>query len=263
MGHENHRGRVVLVTGAARGIGRGIAEAFAAAGDRVVVADHDGDEADRVAGALRAAGADALAVRVDVRDAAAVGAMVAGAVERFGRIDVLVNNAGVYPNTPVLEMAEAEWDAVFDTNAKGAFLVSQAVAAAMVARGGGGRIVNISSGAAVLGRPGAAHYCASKAAVDMFTKVLAIELAPHGILVTAVAPGLIAVPGADLAPEYVEALVALTPVKRAGQPADVANAVLFLASPAASFITGTILGVDGGGLAGRPLPLSRRPAAEA
>ncbi len=260
MSHNYHRGRIVLITGAARGIGRGIAEAFAAAGAGVVVADKDGVEAERVADELRGTGAEALAVPVDVREAAAVAAMVERALARFGRIDVLVNNAGIYPNTPVLEMDEAEWDAVFDVNVKGMFLASRAVAASMVARGGGGRIVNISSGAAVSGRPGAAHYCASKAAVEMFTKVLAIELAPHGVLVTAVAPGLIEVPGADLAPEYVEALVALTPVKRAGEPADVANAVLFLASPASSFITGTILGVDGGGLAGRPLPLSRRAA---
>ena len=260
MDHDTGRSRVALVTGGARGIGRGIVEAFAADGAAVVVVDRDGEEAERVAGELRDGGAAALAVPLDVREAGAVSAMVERALGRFGRIDVLVNNAGIYPNTPVLEMAEAEWDAVFDVNVKGAFLVSQAVAAAMVARGEGGRIVNISSGAAVSGRPGAAHYCASKAALNMFTKVLAIELAPHDILVTAVAPGLITVPGADLTGEYVERLIAMTPVKRPGQPSDIANAVLFLASPASSFITGTILGVDGGGLAGRPLPLSRRPA---
>ena len=263
MDHHGFRGRVALVTGGAHGIGRGIAEAFAAAGGSVVVADRDGAEAERVAAALGAGWAEALAVPVDVREAAAVATLVEQALGRFGRIDFLVNNAGIYPNTPVLEMDEAEWDAVFDVNVKGAFLVSRAVAATMVERGEGGRIVNISSGAAASGRPGAAHYCASKAALNMFTKVLAIELAEHGILVTAVQPGLITVPDAPLTGEYVARLIDLTPLKRPGQPADVANAVLFLASPASSFITGTILGVDGGGMAGRSLQLSRRAASDA
>ena len=192
----------------------------------------------------------------DVRDASAVTAAVAHALDRFERIDVLVNNAGIYPNTPVVEMDEAEWDAVFDINVKGMFLVSQAVARAMIARGKGGRIVNISSGAAESGRVGAAHYCASKAAVNMFTRVLAIELAPYEIAVNAVGPGLIEVPGAALTREYVDALIAATPMRRIGQPEDVAQAVLYLASPAATYMTGTTLYVDGGGLAGRALPPS-------
>ena len=181
MSHDQHRGQVVLVTGAARGIGRGIAEAFAAAGAAVVVADLNEEGAEQVAAGLRVEGTEALAVGVDVSSAAGVAEMVRQAVERFGRIDVLVNNAGIYPNTPVLEMDEAEWDAVFDVNVKGMFLVSRDVARTMVPRGGGGRIINISSGAAVSGRIGAAHYCSSKAAVNMLTRVLAIELAPHGI----------------------------------------------------------------------------------
>jgi 3-oxoacyl-[acyl-carrier protein] reductase len=261
MSHDQHRGQVVLITGAARGIGRGVAEAFAAAGAAVVVADVNGEGAERVAAALREAGSETLAVAVDVSDATQVAALVRQAIERFGRIDVLVNNAAIYPNTPVLEMDEAEWEAVFAVNVKGMFLVSRDVARTMVARGGGGRIINISSGAAVSGRIGAAHYCSSKAAVNMLTRVLAIELAPHGINVTAVQPGLIEVPNAPLTGEYVDALVAMTPLKRKGQPSDIANAVLFLAAPASSFITGTILGVDGGILAGRAaLPLSRPEA---
>jgi NAD(P)-dependent dehydrogenase (short-subunit alcohol dehydrogenase family) len=153
-------------------------------------------------------------------------------------------------------MSEAEWDAVFDTNVKGMFLVSRAVARQMIAGGVAGRIVNISSGAANSGRVGAAHYCASKAAVNMFTRVLAIELAPHGIVVNAVAPGLIEVPGWSLSEAYIDALVSATPLGRIGQPEDVARAVLYLASPAATFITGTVLGVDGGSQAGRAVPLS-------
>jgi NAD(P)-dependent dehydrogenase (short-subunit alcohol dehydrogenase family) len=153
-------------------------------------------------------------------------------------------------------MSESEWDAVFDTNVKGMFLVSQAVARRMIERSAGGRIVNISSGSAKSGRIGAAHYCASKAAVDMFTRVLALELAPHDIAVNAVAPGLIEVPDWSLSEEYINALIALTPMGRIGQPEDIARAVFYLASPEATFITGSVLAVDGGSLAGRPLPLS-------
>jgi NAD(P)-dependent dehydrogenase (short-subunit alcohol dehydrogenase family) len=247
----SHSNRVVLVTGAGHGIGRAIAEAFASNGDRVIVADRSEDRAREVAEAIAA-----LPVAVDVSNAAAVEQAVQDVVDRYGQIDVLVNNAGIYPNTPVLEMAEAEWDAVFDTNVKGVFLVSRAVARRMAARGAGGRIVNISSGSAKSGRVGAAHYCASKAAVEMFTKVLAMELAPQGIVVNAVAPGLIEVPGWSLSEEYIDALVAATPLGRIGQPEDIARAVLYLASPDATFITGSVLSVDGGSLAGRPLPLS-------
>ncbi len=260
MGDDTGR-RVVLVTGAAQGIGKGIAAAFAAGGDAVVVADREAAGAEAVARRLAAStGAETLGVAVDVRDAASIQAMVERSTGHFGAIDVVVNNAGVYPNTPVLEMEEQEWDDVFDTNVKGLFLVSKQVAAAMVDAGRGGRIINLSSGASMSGRAGAAHYCASKAAVNMFTRVLAIELAPHQITVNAVAPGLIAVPNAPLAPAYVEAMLALTPVRKMGDPSDVANAVCFLASPASSFITGEVLSVDGGVLAGRAVPLSRPDA---
>jgi NAD(P)-dependent dehydrogenase (short-subunit alcohol dehydrogenase family) len=249
--------RVVLVTGGGHGIGRAIAEIFARDGDAVVIADRDEERAREVAAALHdETGAELLPVAMDVRDAASVAAGVGQAIARFGRVDVLVNNAGIYPNTLVVEMDEAEWDAVFDVNAKGMFLVSREVARHMIARGGGGRVVNISSGSAKSGRLGAAHYCASKAAVEMFTKVLALELAPHDIAVNAVAPGLIEVPGWSNTEEYINALVGLTPMGRIGQPEDVARAVHYLASPQASFITGTVLGVDGGSRAGRPLPLS-------
>ncbi len=257
MTHTDHHDRVVMVTGGANGIGRAIAQAFAIGGARVIIADRQGDAAEDTAQAIASGtGAELIAIAVDVRNAAAVTAAVAQALDRFERIDVLVNNAGIYPNTPVVAMDEAEWDAVFDINVKGMFLMSQAVARAMIARGKGGRIVNISSGAAESGRVGAAHYCASKAAVNMFTRVLALELAPYEIVVNAVGPGLIEVPGSSLTQEYVDALVASTPMSRIGQPEDVAQAVLYLASPTASYMTGTTLYVDGGGLAGRPLPPS-------
>lgn len=249
--------RVVFVTGAGHGIGRAIVEIFARDGDRLVIADRSRGAAEAVADALQADfGVEALAVAVDVREASAVEAAVQQVIDRFGQIDVLVNNAGIYPNTLVVEMDEAEWDAVFETNVKGMFLVSRAIARRMIARGAGGRIVNISSGSARSGRVGAAHYCASKAAVEMFAKVLALELAPHDIAVNVVAPGLIEVPDWSLTDEYITALVGLTPMGRIGQPEDIARAVYYLASPEATFITGTVLGVDGGSLAGRPLPLS-------
>ncbi len=257
MTHCDHGGRVALVTGAANGIGRGIARAFAQAGAKVVLVDRNEDRVWEAASAIAdETGGETLPIAVDVRDAAAIDAAVSHAIDRFGQIDVLVNNAGIYPNTPVVEMDEAEWDDVFDVNVKGTFLVSRAVARAMIARGAGGKIVNITSGAAESGRVGAAHYCASKAAVDMFTRVLALELAPYDIAVNAVGPGLIEVEGQALHQEYIDALVAITPMRRMGQPEDVARAVLYLASPSATYITGTTLYVDGGGLAGRPLPLS-------
>jgi 3-oxoacyl-[acyl-carrier protein] reductase len=249
----NPSDRVVLVTGGGHDIGRAICEIFARGGARVVIADRSADAAESVAKAIRKeTAAEALPAEVDVRDAASVEAAVEQVIDRFDQIDVLVNNAGIYPNTPVVEMSEEEWDAVFDTNVKGMFLVARR----MIERGADGRMVNISSGSAKSGRIGAAHYCASKAAVDMFTRVLALEVAPHDIVVNAIAPGLIEVPDWSLSDEYINALIALTPMGRIGQPEDIARAVLYLASPEASFITGSVLSIDGGSLAGRPLPLS-------
>jgi NAD(P)-dependent dehydrogenase (short-subunit alcohol dehydrogenase family) len=256
MSQNHYPARSVLVTGAGHGIGRGIAEAFAEAGDAVIVADRDLERAEEVAASLQERfGARAVPLAVDVRDSASVAAMVDAALAALGGIDVLVNNAGVYPNHLVVDMSEEEWDAVFDTNVKGMFLVSRAVARHMIARGGDGKIVNISSGAAKSGRIGAAHYCASKAAVDMFTRVLALELARHDIAVNAVGPGLVEVPDWSLSDEYIDAIVGANPMGRIGQPEDIARAVRYLASPDATYITGTTLYVDGGSLAGRALPL--------
>ena len=152
---------------------------------------------------------------------------------------------------------EAEWDAVFDINVKGIFHVTQAVARQMAAQGRGGRVINISSGASVSGRRSAAHYCTSKAAVNMLTQVLAIELTPLGITVNAVAPGLIEVPDWNATQEYVDAIVQHIPAGRIGQPLDIARAVLHLASPESDFVSGSIFFVDGGSGAGRThLPFS-------
>jgi len=251
------RDHVVLVTGAGAGIGFAIAQAFHEAGARVAVGDL------REAAVARAASrlADAERVysrRVDVRDARSTTEFFEGAERALGPVTVAVANAGIYPNTPVLDMTTEEWDCVMETNARGVFLTSQAAARSMVSRGTRGKIVTLASGAAQSGRQGAAHYCASKAAVVMFTKVLALELAQHHINVNTIAPGLIEVEGevSPLTREYVETLTRSIPWGRIGHPQDIANAALFLASPLAEFITGEVLAVNGGSAAGRVfLPL--------
>ncbi|WP_030922427.1 SDR family NAD(P)-dependent oxidoreductase [Streptosporangium amethystogenes] len=253
-------GTVVLVTGGAQGIGRGITGAFHEAGATVVVADLDETRTARVTAELAAVSGGspaASAVRLDVRDPESVTAAFEQATALHGGVDVLVNCAGVYPNTPVLDMTAAEWDEVFAVNVRGVMLASQAFARTSGTLGDGRRIVNVSSGAARSARVGAAHYCSSKAAVEMLTRVLALEFAPSGITVNAVAPGLIEVPATvALSAEYVAALVAGQPVHRMGTPAEIARACVFLADPDSSFITGSVLDVDGGFLAGTALPPS-------
>lgn len=251
--------RVAIVTGAGHGIGREAAIQLAAQGNSVVVADINGDHAQAVASEI---GRHAFAIEVDVRDRPGIDALVTETVSRFGGIDILVNNAGIYPNTPFLEMDEEEWDAVFDVNVKGMFNVTQAVARQMVAQGRGGRVINISSGASISGRRGASHYCTTKAAVNMFTKVLAIELTPLGITVNAIAPGLIEVPDADLTDEYRDTLLSGIPAGRVGLPIDIARTVVYLASPESDFISGSVVFVDGGSSAGRThLPFSSKARA--
>jgi len=193
-----------------------------------------------------------------VRDRRRIDEIVSDAIEEFGHIDVLVNNAGIYPNTPFLVLAEDEWDAVFDVNLKGMYLVSQSVARTMVDKGINGRIVNLSSGASVSGRPGAAHYATSKAAINMLTKVMAMELGRDGITVNAIAPGLIEVPGWDHNPEYIETLTKGIPIGRIGHPSDIARVVSFLIQPDSEFINGSIYFVDGGSSTGRTtVPFSK------
>jgi 3-oxoacyl-[acyl-carrier protein] reductase len=250
--------RSILVTGAADGIGRGIATCFANQGDRVALLDYDADKLERTASELRAGGRQVIAIQTDVRDAAAVDAAVARTVEAHDGLDVAINNAAVYPNTPVVNMDEDEWDRVMDTNLKGAFLFTRAAARQMLKQGRGGKLCLIASGAYKSARRGAAHYCASKAGLVMLAQTLALELAENRINVNVVSPGFIEVglrPGVSI--PYREKIKHDIPWGRFGQPEEIAHAVQFLCSPEAEFITGTVLSVDGGSSAGRfHLPIS-------
>jgi NAD(P)-dependent dehydrogenase (short-subunit alcohol dehydrogenase family) len=240
-------GLVAVVTGADRGIGRGIALALARAGCRVVV-NHlaTRERADAVVAEIQAIGTEAVAIGADVRVAAEVTTMVQSAVDRFGRLDVLVNNAGVQTWKALLEVTENEWDLVIDTNLKGCFLCTQAAARHMKTQGGGA-IVNIGSGSNKVPFPGLAAYTASKGGIEMLTKVSAIELAAHGIRVNCVAPGAVEIERTRLElPDYAGMMGRITPLGRVGTPEDIAEAVVFLASASADFITGQTLAVDGG-----------------
>jgi NAD(P)-dependent dehydrogenase (short-subunit alcohol dehydrogenase family) len=245
--------KVVLVTGAAQGIGLAIAEAFLRAGACVVLNDRTSERVRMGIEALADWEACIHPGPADVTRRTEVGTLVNDAIDTLGRLDIAINNAGLYPVTSVLEMTEEEWDSVLDVNLKGTFLVSQAVARHMVGRGEGGQIVNIASGSYKTARLGCAHYCASKAGVVLFTQVLAMELAPHQIRVNAVAPGLIDVPESltPVPPEYAAATLKVIPWGRLGKPQDVAGAVLMLCSDHADYITGTVVSVDGGLSAGR------------
>ena len=244
-------GDVAVVTGGAAGIGFGIAQAFRAAGARLAIGDVR--EPALKAAAVRIGRDGVFAHTVDVRDERSVEAFVAAAERALGTLTIAVANAGIYPNTPVLDMPVEEWDRVMETNARGVFLTCRAAARSMMARGAGGRIVTIASGAAFSGRAGGAHYCSSKAAVVMFTKVLAMEVAQHRINVNCVAPGYIKVDGETsvLTPDFETALLKSVPLGRLGSPADIAHAVLFLCSPLAEYMTGEVIAANGGAFAGR------------
>src|SRR4051794_20772414 len=240
-------GQVVIVTGAASGIGLGIARAFHDAGASVVLGDVHQAALDQTRATF--ADQERLAfVQVDVRDAEAVANLVATAEQAFGPPAVMIANAGIVPNVSVLNMDVSAWDAVIETNLRGVFLSCQAAARSMVAHGTRGRIVTISSIAHSHGRLGASAYCASKAGVVMFTKVLAMELAEQRINVNCVAPGVVEIPGrvSRMSEEFRAALLQAIPWGRRGQPDEVAEAVLYLCSPGAEYITGALLPVNGG-----------------
>ena len=243
-------GRVAIVTGAGRGMGRAVASRLAAGGAKLVVNDLDADSAEGTAGALREAGAEALATPGDVTSSADVARMVASALGHFGRIDVLVNNAGVLRPTPVFDIEEEEWDMVVNGNLKSTYLCSRAVLPAMREQGWG-RIVNFSSTAGKsVSTVGGAHYTASKAAILGFTRHLAKEEAAHGITVNAVCPGLIdtEMVRSTISKERTAAYASSFPIGRLGEPYEVAELVAFLASDKAAYITGASLDINGGDL---------------
>jgi NAD(P)-dependent dehydrogenase (short-subunit alcohol dehydrogenase family) len=239
-------GQVALVTGASRGIGRDLARILAASGATVLAGVRDDDSAE-VAWAAPGAGT-VEPIILDVREIAATRAAVDHAVATHGRIDILVNNAGLGAEHDALDVTEADWDVLMEVNLKGLFFTCQAVGRHMVERGYG-RIVNISSQAGLVGIRRSAVYSASKGGVNLLTKVLALEWAPNGVTVNAIAPTWIYTPGTSERlddPAFLAGVLARIPVGRVGTPADVAAAVVFLASRASSLVTGTVLSVDGG-----------------
>lgn len=242
--------KVAIVTGGSLGIGASIVRRLAAEGAAVTL-DYNThrDEADAIAGEITSHGGKALVVQADVSRVADVQHLVQQTVATFGRLDILVNNAGIEKPAPLTEVTEDDWDRQIAVDLKGPYFATQAAARQMVAQGGGGCIINISSVHEDLPMPGNAIYCAAKGGLRMLTRTLANELAPHGIRIVNVGPGAIATPINKQTledPHKVQMLLAEIPLKRIGQPEDVAAAVAWLASDEASYITGTTHFVDGG-----------------
>ncbi len=242
-------GKVAIVTGAAMGIGRGIALRLAEAGAAVVIADISPSAAEETVSQIRSAGGKAKAVKVDVASVADAIRTIEETVQAFGRLDILVNNAGIFPFAPALEVSEALWDKVLAINLKGMFFFTQAAAREMIREGHAGKIINIASIDAFHPTGNLVHYDSSKGGVVMMTKSLALELGPQNINVNAIAPGAIQTPGASgpaISDEVIQAFAARIPLHRMGVPDDIARAALFLASAASDYMTGSVVVVDGG-----------------
>lgn len=250
-------GKVALVTGASRGIGKAIALGLAAAGADVALVGRDPKTLLPVARQIeQEVGSAALPLPFDVSNLDAIPPGVAAVLERFGRLDILVNNAGINLRNETLEYTPEEWDAVLNTNLKGVFFLTQAVGRELIRQGRGGKVLNIGSMTAFLGLPSVPAYSAAKAGVQQLTRLLAVEWAEHNIQVNAIAPGWISTEMTaalktrpDFEPRY-RWILSRTPAGRFGEPEELVGAAVFLCSPAADFITGQVLAVDGGILAG-------------
>ncbi len=244
------QGKVALVTGAGRGIGRAIALALAREGAQVAVADIIRENTEAVKSEIEAQGVKAIAVQVDLTNPAEVTRMVEAVLAQFGQIDILVNNAGWDKLEPFLESDEETWEKVIAVNFKGVLRTCKAALPSMVARGAGGKVVNISSDAGRVGSMGEAVYSGSKGAVIAFSKSLAREVARYQINVNVVCPGLTETTllneSRAAMPKVIDAITKSIPLRRTGQPEDIAEAVVFLASPSADYITGQTLSVSGG-----------------
>lgn len=239
------KNKVAIVTGAAQGIGKGIAIALAKEGANVIVTDVK--ETNDVVKEIESLSVKSLGIKVDVSKREEVEEMIKNVLDKFGKIDVLVNNAGIYPFVSLVEMKEGDWNKVLDINLKGVFNCTKAVLPEMIKRKSG-NIVNISSIAgSVIGYSNLVHYSASKAGILGFTRSSAIELAQYGIRVNAIAPGAIETPGTKvMGDDTMKQFAQIVPLKRVGKPEDIANTVLFLASEDSSYITGQCIVVDGG-----------------
>ena len=245
------RGKVAIITGAAKGMGKAHALKLALVGAKIVVSDISKEECQLVVDEIKKARGEAIAVKCDISNKTEVDNLIKETLNAFKKIDILVNNAGIFPFQPFLEMQEKDFMKVIDVNLKGYFLCSQGVAKEM-AKQKSGSIVNISSIASIKGFAGLSHYCASKGGIMAMTKALALELAPMGIRINDIDPGAIETPGATGGQDKKgdDKLIATVPLKRWGKSEEVSNAVLFLASDESSYMTGSVMVVDGGWVAG-------------
>lgn len=252
---EDLKNKVVVITGARRGMGKADALLFAEKGAKVVVSDISQEDCQKVVDQIEKKGGQAIAVKCDVSKKEEVDNLFRKTIEKFDRVDVLVNNAGICEFKPFIDLTEEEWDRTLNINLKGYFLCAQAAAKEM-AKQKSGVIVNIASvamGQLGVGFPNIVHYCASKGGIAAMTEAMALELAPYNIRVNAIAPGMIETPMLDPIkqdPKSIEGILARIPLSRMGKPEEIADLVVFLASDKSSYITGSIVVIDGGWLAG-------------